>query len=109
MERVRYVVTATLASADVLDEYTGWLSGGHIQAVVDEGGALSGEYVIHMDDPEVKVSSIYEFPDMSTYEAYCSNVAPKLRAEGVALFVETNKVIFQRILGKINFSHTKSS
>jgi hypothetical protein len=106
---VRYIVTATLASQEYLEEYLTWLSGGHIQAVVNAGG-LTGEYnVLNHDsvdtDPSsapIQVASIYLFPHMDALNGYFSGVATVLRQEGITKFVETNKVLkFDRYIGTI--------
>jgi hypothetical protein len=41
--KIRYTVIATIATSEYVEEYKSWLSEGHIQALIDEGGALSGE------------------------------------------------------------------
>lgn len=100
---IRYNVIATLASIDYLDEYTTWLANGHIQAVVNAGG-LAGEYnILHNDDPNIiQVASMYLFPHMDALNSYFNGVATVLRADGIRLFVETNKVLkFERYVGNI--------
>lgn len=106
-EKIRYTVIATISAPEYLNEYSEWLSGGHVQALIDEGGALSGEVVILQDSEGTRVCSNYIFPSMETYEAYANGeVAKRLRADGVARFVETQKVAkFERMLGPISFSY----
>ena len=36
-----YSVTANLREKDLLPDYIAWLNGGHVQAIIDRGGAIS--------------------------------------------------------------------
>lgn len=102
MTSIRYVVTATLQDKSVLDDYLHWLTHGHVDDVVKKGGALTGEVVV-LNDTEVE--SLFIFPSMEVYEAYCSGVAPVLREEGKKLFVDNGKVVkFERRIGNIAYS-----
>lgn len=116
-----------------LQEYLGWLKGGHVQAVV-AGGAVSGEVrfvafvvvdsgaciaadgwsieplhlvfeqVFRHDGDELKVTSSYVFPSREAFRTYEETVAPGLRADGVQRFSSTGKAVaFQRSLGEIVF------
>jgi hypothetical protein len=103
---IRYIVTATLSNKDVIEEYTAWLKNGHIQAVVEEGGAVCGEFSILQDTAEVKVQSAYLFSSMAALEGYFNGVASRLRQEGISMFVETNKVLkFERFIGDVMFEY----
>ena len=97
--------------AEHLEEYLSWLKSGHVQALIDEGGALSGE-VVHLDDAaegESRVASNYVFPSRAALDAYAgSDVAARLRGEGVSMFVDTQKVKqFERLVGPIVFQYSK--
>jgi hypothetical protein len=103
--KIRYTVIATIATSEYVEEYKSWLSEGHIQALIDEGGALSGEIVV-LEEPEgTRICSSYIFPSMTTFEAYSTGeVAKRLRADGIARFVDTQKVVkFERMVGAVAF------
>lgn len=82
---------------------------GHIQIIIDEGGATSGECSILQNDNEVQVASVYIFPNKAAYENYQNGLAVKLRPEGIRLFYETKKVIrFERTIAEIGFVYNSS-
>ncbi|CAM9372949.1 unnamed protein product, partial [Ectocarpus fasciculatus] len=99
---VKYTVTATLASKDVLAQYTAWLRDGHIRRVVEEGGALQGDFSIASGQDTVQVISSFVFPDRKACDAYINGLAVTLRPEGVKLFVDTQKVLkFDRVISDL--------
>jgi len=99
MARVAYTVTATLPDEPTRDRYERWLTGGHVQQVV-EGGASSA-LVVRLSDPPMSVQSRYEFPSDAAYQGYLRDHAPRLRAEGLALFGPGSGVVFRREVGTI--------
>lgn len=101
MPAVSYVVTAALPDVATRDEYARWLLDGHVQAVL-AGGANRAE-VIGIEDPAtpLAVQSRYEFPDRAAFDRYIAEVAPRLRAEGVARFGSRPGVSFARLVGTI--------
>lgn len=86
MNRVSYVVTATLPDETLAREYQQWLLGGHIQRVL-AGGASHAE-VIRMVEPAVplRVQARYVFAGRGALDRYIKEFAPALRAEGEAKF-----------------------
>jgi hypothetical protein len=99
---IRYTVVATLVDPQVLDEYVNWLKDGHIQKIVDEGGAIEGDVSIVQGTDVVKVASVFIFPSMTVCEEYMTGLAVRLRPEGVAKFVDTNKVAsFERMISEV--------
>lgn len=105
---VRYTVVATLAGPEVLEEFTSWLSDGHIKVIIDEGGALSGEFAVIQDETGVRVASSYIFPSREAYENYTTGLALTLKRDGVVRFVETQKVLrFDRTVGEIGYVYHK--
>lgn len=92
----RYIVTAFLVSQELVTEYTSWLQHGHLEAVVNQGGALSAELLALDPTPEdsrFAIQSSYLFPSRAAYEAYQAGPAVALREEGRRLFAETGKVV----------------
>ena len=105
---IAYTVTAEFASPELVDRYIAWLSGGHVKAVCD-GGAASAE-VVRLDGVSgepLTVSVRYQFPDRGTLEAYFTEHAPRLRAEGLALFGPGSGVTFTRSTGVVVHRETK--
>ena len=104
---ISYNVTATLSGRESLEEYTSWLRSGHIQQVVEEGGASNGSLTV-LDSPEgaIQVVSRFMFPDRAAYDRYQAEVAPRLQPEGKRLFVDTQKVLrFERAVGELQFEY----
>jgi hypothetical protein len=93
-----YSVTAKMSKSDS-DDYVKWLQDGHVAAVVQRGGALSGQVVLleESEADRAAVQSIYVFASKEAYDGYnLSEVAAELRAEGKAAWVDTGKVQFSR-------------
>ena len=106
----RYMVTAIIANHEYANEYVAWLKGGHVQDVVNRGGALTGEVVVlDSSDGRIHVQSLYLFPSRSSFDGYQTGAAVELRAEGKRLFVDTNKVAeWQRATGEVNYAYHSS-
>lgn len=100
---IAYTVIATLPDEDARGRYLAWILGGHAQAVV-RGGAL-GARVLRLDaqpgEAGVKVEVRYEFASREALERYVRDVAPGLRAEGLAMFPPESGVRFDRRVGEI--------
>ena len=108
--QIRYTVIANVKT-EHLEEYLCWLKNGHVQALIDEGGAVSGEVVQLDASPEgvSRVASNYIFPSRAAVDAYAgSEVASRMRGEGVSMFVDTQKVMsFERLVGPVVFQYSK--
>lgn len=104
MRRICYTVTATLPDENLAREYVDWLVGGHVQAVL-AGGAIEARVVcLESGSGPVQVESAYLFPDRPAYESYVSVHAPRLRAEGLAMFGSVPGVAFARRVGTVRYS-----
>jgi hypothetical protein len=101
MQEIAYTVTALLPDAVTRDRYVRWLREGHIQQVV-AGGAKEA-VVVAVDEPPrpLKVVCRYIFANREAYDQYVTEHAPKLRAEGMALFGPELGVSFERSVGKV--------
>lgn len=98
---LRYAVTAALPDECLAAEYLAWLTSGHIAAVL-AGGAQHAE-VVRLDveqgqPPQIEVH--YTFASRAVFDEYTTNIAPKLRAEGVQRFAARG-VTFSRRVGII--------
>jgi hypothetical protein len=80
---VVYSVRAQFADTQTRDRYVEWLRDGHCQAVVREGGALSGEVTVLEDG---SVDSRYVFGSQADFDAYDRGQGHALRADGTQRF-----------------------
>ena len=102
MTAIAYTVTASLPDKHTRDDYIAWLEDGHLDAVI-KGGAHSAS-IIKLDrdadsDP-FRVETRYIFATRARFDDYTSHHAPKLREEGVRLFIP-RRVIFSRTIGEV--------
>lgn len=113
MRQFLYIVNAAMPDDATRQRYIDWLAKGHVQQVI-EGGALWGEIVDLTESDQtggcaVKceggqwgvgvVQTRYGFASREAYDRYVEQSAPKLRAEGLALFGPDSGVRFSRQLG----------
>lgn len=102
MSAIFYNVTASFREAGVCERYIAWLSGGHVQAVI-AGGAMSAEIarvdVASTDQHGARVQVRYVFVSRADLDRYVREVAPGLRAEGVALW--GGVAVFERTVGEV--------
>lgn len=99
-----YTVTASMDDA-VKAEYMAWLNDGHIQKIVNDGGARSARVEDYGSADGVStVQSIYVFESRSAYDEYDAAVAPGLRADGKARFIDNpdKTVTFSRTFEDIS-------
>lgn len=101
MGRIAYTVVATLPSEALARAYVEWLQDGHIDAVV-AGGAERGSIVV-IEEPASprRVEARYEFASREAFDRYVTEVAPPLRAEGLARFGPEHGVVFERRVGRV--------
>jgi hypothetical protein len=104
MPAVKYVVTSTMKSHDVVEEFVSWLTGGHVQALLAAGA--SSATIAHIDS-EIGGTFIVEveyiFPSRESLESYFAGPAIPLRQEGKELFVDTGKCVLSRRIGDVVF------
>ena len=100
---ITYTVTATLPDEPSRQRYLGWILGGHAQAVV-RGGALNAR-VLRLDtvpgETGVRAEVRYEFATREELECYLREVAPALRAEGLAMFPPESGASFERRIAEV--------
>lgn len=112
MDPVAYTVTATFTKPELVSSYIAWLAGGHVKAVCD-AGALSALVVLLDPTPapgpgELPTLEVrYLFPDRETLDRYFTDHAPRLRAEGLALFGPETGTRFTRSTGAVAHVETK--
>lgn len=78
-----------------------WLLGGHFADVI-AAGAVSAS-LVRYDDAPLVLEALYRFASREAFAAYEQDHAPRLRAEGRALFPEG--VRFERRLGDVLGDH----
>ena len=77
---IKYSVVVTLISSEFLHEYIDFLKGGHIQAVIKDGGARSAQIFI-LEADVIKVETMYFFPSNEQLMLYFNGPAVLLRKE----------------------------
>jgi hypothetical protein len=102
MSQVMYMVVASLPDDRTADEYVVWLRAGHVAQVV-RAGAASGVVVRLEPDAlgKARVMTQYVFPSRAEFDRYCSDDAPKLRADGLRRFPPERGISFERSIGAI--------
>lgn len=100
--RLAYTVIADFDAPPVAAEWLAWLTGGHLQAVLD-GGARSADVVRLEPTPSapLRVEVRYLFDDLTAFQRYEQTAAPALRADGLARFPPSRGVRLQRTLGEV--------
>ncbi len=99
MPPVVYSVCATLPGEDLARAYIAWPTAGHPSHVdqVVAGGASEGTAwrEVGVDGPP-RVMARYVFPSREAFDRYVRDVAPVLRAEGMAKFGSQTGVFMER-------------
>lgn len=100
MSEIAYTVVARIPDESIAREYVAWLEDGHLAGVL-EGGARSAQ-IIRIDDPAspIRVETQYAFESRADFDRYEAEVAPALRADGLARWPGRG-VTFERSIGHI--------
>ncbi len=102
MTAIAYSVTATIPDAQTRHDYIAWLEDGHLDAVLSHGAHSA--MIVRLDrdadtDP-FRVETRYIFSTRARFDDYTKHHAPKLREEGVRLFIPRG-VTFSRTIGEV--------
>ncbi|MBL8760676.1 MAG: hypothetical protein JNL50_05170 [Phycisphaerae bacterium] len=105
MARVVYSVCATLPNEALAGAYVSWLLGagagdGHVGQVM-AGGATEGTVWREIGEGSIRVMSRYVFPGREAFDRYVREVAPGLRAEGLARFGALAGVSMERTVCEV--------
>lgn len=95
-----YTVTASLPTKELRERYVAWLRDGHVAQVLAGGASCAEVVALDGDAAPYRVQSRYWFSDHAALARYVAEVAPALRAEGLALFANAG-VTFARDQGVI--------
>jgi hypothetical protein len=100
---IAYTVTAYPPDAATADEYAHWLAADHLPKVV-AAGALTAS-VVRMSDPvtPLRIECRYLFPNKTALDAYLTDHAPALRAEGMVRFPANRGIRLERSVGVVLF------
>lgn len=100
MPGIAYTVVATFPDDASVEDYIGWLRGGHLEAVLAAGAGSA--LIVRVEDPPgpPRVETRYVFPDRAAFDAYLARAAPALRADGLARF-GSRGIRFERRTGVI--------
>lgn len=102
MSRILYTVSCRCPDEDAAARWIAWLRGGHAADVM-KGGAVSAE-IAKLDpdgQPGAACQVRYIFPSRALFDAYIRDHAPRLRAEGLALFPPERGFVYGRSVGEI--------
>ncbi len=99
---IAYTVTAEFASLEVATEYVRWLQHGHLAEVL-AGGATEARLLRLEPTTErpLTFETRYLFASMADFTRYEQEVAPRLRADGVARFPPNRGVTLRRSLAEV--------
>ncbi len=95
--RILYEVQASFIHEEAARRWEEWLRTKHIADVV-AAGALDGK-VIRLDSPAATLVAQYWFDSREAFDRYLADHAPRLRAEGIALFAP-EEVSYTRRIGE---------
>ncbi len=94
-----YTVYTIFTDTSLADAWLRWLRGGHIAEVL-AGGALDAEIVeLDTPGPDRSFAVRYHFASRESFAEYERDHAPRLRAEGMALFPVEKGVTYRRTVG----------
>ena len=97
--QLSYTVAAEFNDEQMAQAWLNWLRGGHIAQVI-AGGATTAE-IVHLDGEPNRYEVRYDFPSREVFEDYERDHAPRLRAEGAALFPSEKGVVYRRTTGVV--------
>lgn len=102
MTRILYTVSCRCPDEGEAARWIAWLRAGHAADVM-KGGAASAEIArLDPDDrPGAACQVSYVFPSRAVFDAYIRDHAPRLRAEGLALFPPERGFSYSRLVGEI--------
>lgn len=97
-----YTVSCTFGDPRIAQEWIDWLRDEHLREVL-AAGALDAE-VIRCEvaagaKPRVEVR--YHFESKTAFDAYVSDHAPRLRAEGLKRFAPERGLAYERASGEV--------
>ncbi len=93
-----YSVRSEFSDPQTRQRYLDWLTGGHVEALMAQGGALRAE-VAALDDGSVETR--YLFASREAFAAYEAGPAVALRADSVAKFPPSSGVRMTRSIGDL--------
>ncbi len=97
MSQIAYTVACEFTDPAIARQWLEWLREGHLQDVC-AAGALSAQAVC-LDGQPVVIEVHYLFASRAAFEAYERDHAPRLRAEGLALFPLDLGLTYRRSVG----------
>lgn len=102
MTAIAYTVTASIPDEPTRRDYIAWLSDGHLDAVLSHGAHSASIIKLDRENPDdpFRVETRYIFATRALFDSYTAHHAPKLREEGVRLFVPRG-VKFSRTIGEV--------
>ena len=101
---VSYTLEVTFKDPAVAEEWTEWMRGGHMQALLAHG-ADRAELVRWSTDEtgeeEIRFTARYRFPSQAAFDVYIAQFAEELRADGMKRFPPSRGIVYSRTVGEI--------
>lgn len=99
MPEIAYTVACEFTDPDVARRWLGWLRDGHLRDVCDSGAQAAR--AVWLDGEPVTIEVRYRFASRAAFELYERDHAPRLRAEGLALFPLDLGLTYRRSVGEV--------
>jgi dipeptidase E len=96
-----YTVRVHLEDPAVAERWLAWMQGKHLAEVV-QAGALTAEVIEREAGSGRVFEARYRFANRAAFARYERDHAPRLRAEGLALFPASDSLRYERSLGPIH-------
>lgn len=99
-----YSVVATLPDETVAEAYVAWLTGGHVQLVLEHGATSALVVRLDSEGGLPRVETRYVFPSRAVFDHYVRTAATALRADGLKRFGPDRGVVMERRVGQVVFA-----
>jgi hypothetical protein len=96
---ISYTVRGTFKNREVSERWLSWLVDGHLAEVLEAGAV--GAMAIKLDGEPPVIEARYLFASRESFDAYLRLHAPRLRAQGLALFPVELGLRYDRSVGEV--------
>jgi hypothetical protein len=96
---IAYTVRCTFSDEATARDWAAWLREAHLDDVLDAGAERAS--LVRLDGPGIAYEARYRFPDRAAFDAYITDHAPRLRAEGLARFPLDLGLDYTRCVGEV--------
>jgi Domain of unknown function (DUF4286) len=96
---ISYTVRCTFKNREVSERWLSWLVEGHLAEVCAVGATSA--MAVKLDGDPATIEARYLFASRQSLDAYLRDHAPRLRAEGLALFPVELGLRYERWVGEV--------